>query len=71
MVLGVPSIRILNMTALGPFSWRWPADVESFKRGWIAVADIDGHEARIRHGIGNRIVFWPTTHPHGELSRAT
>ncbi len=45
------------MEALGSFSWRWPLEVESFTRGWVAVAEVDGLELHIRHGIGNRDVF--------------
>jgi uncharacterized HhH-GPD family protein len=52
-----PVIRVLKMEALGSFSWRWPLEVESFTRGWVAVAEVDGLELHIRHGIGNRDVF--------------
>jgi uncharacterized HhH-GPD family protein len=57
LTAAIPTIRLLNMTALGPFSWRWPAGVESFERGWIAVANVDDHEVRVRHGVGRRTVF--------------
>jgi uncharacterized HhH-GPD family protein len=52
-----PVIRVLKMEAIGPFSWRWPLNVEAFTRGWVAVADVDGLEFHIRHGIGDRDVF--------------
>ena len=50
-------IRLVAMTALGPFSWRWPEEAETFDNGWAAVATADGHEFRIRHGIGRRDVY--------------
>ena len=51
------AIRLVAMTALGPFSWRWPEGPEAFERGWAAVATVDGREFRIRHGIGHRDVY--------------
>lgn len=45
------------MTALGPFSWRWPEGLETFESGWAAVASLDGEEFHVRHGIGRRPVF--------------
>jgi uncharacterized HhH-GPD family protein len=45
------------MTALGPFSWRWPEVLEPFERGWAAVATVDGQEFHVRHGIGRRDVY--------------
>lgn len=45
------------MQALGPFSWRWPEDVEHFDRGWSADATVGGFEVRLRHGIGRRDVY--------------
>jgi hypothetical protein len=53
----LPSIRLLTMSALGPFSWRWPATIEHFDRGWAAVATVDGGEFRVRHGVGRRQVY--------------
>jgi uncharacterized HhH-GPD family protein len=53
----VRSIRLASMTAMGPFSWRWPEYLESFERGWAAVATVDGQEVHIRHGIGRRDVY--------------
>ena len=41
----------------GRFSWRWPDRIESYERGWAAVADVDGAEFQIRHGIGRRDAF--------------
>ncbi|MBA4181721.1 MAG: hypothetical protein C0506_14120 [Anaerolinea sp.] len=52
-----PTIRLVQMQALGPFSWRWPEDVEHFDRGWSADAIVDGLEVRLRHGIGRREVY--------------
>jgi hypothetical protein len=52
-----PAIRLVVMTALGPFSWRWPDGLEAFDRGWAAVATADGEEFRIRHGIGRRDAY--------------
>jgi len=34
--------RLISMTAIGPFSWRWPEGIENYERGWVAVADVDG-----------------------------
>lgn len=51
------SIRLVAMTAIGPFAWRWPAGQEAFERGWAAVATVDGREFRARHGIGRRAVY--------------
>jgi hypothetical protein len=42
-----PSIRLMSMTALGPFSWRWPENVENFDRGWAAVASVDDQEIHV------------------------
>lgn len=53
----VPRISVLNHSAIGPFSWRWPTNEEKFERGWFAAAEIDGEEVAIRHGIGHRVVF--------------
>ncbi|WP_169948938.1 hypothetical protein [Microbispora sp. H11081] len=55
--LAIPDIRLITMTALGPFSWRWPDAFESFERGWAAVVTMDGQEFHIRHGIGRRNVY--------------
>jgi hypothetical protein len=52
-----PTIRILNMTSIGAFSWRWPEAVEHFERGWLAVVSAHGSEFQIRHGIGRRDAF--------------
>lgn len=53
----IPSIRVVAMTALGPFSWRWPQETETFDRGWAAVATAGGQEFHVRHGIGCRDVY--------------
>jgi uncharacterized HhH-GPD family protein len=52
-----PAIRLERMTALGPFSWRWPEGLETFESGWAAVASLNGEEFHVRHGIGRRPVF--------------
>lgn len=49
--------KLISATAIGPFSWRWPQGIESYERGWAAIADVDGQEMHIRHGIGTRAVF--------------
>ena len=49
--------RLINTSAIGPFSWRWPEGIESYERGWAAIADVDGTEFQIRHGIGRRDAF--------------
>jgi uncharacterized HhH-GPD family protein len=53
----IPVIRLVAMTALGSFSWRWPEEVETFERGWAAVATADDQEFHVRHGIGRRDVY--------------
>jgi len=49
--------RLINTSAIGRFSWRWPHRIESYERGWAAIADVDGAEFQIRHGIGRRDAF--------------
>lgn len=49
--------KLISVTAIGPFSWRWPEGVESYERGWAAIAEVDGQQLHIRHGIGSRPVF--------------
>lgn len=49
--------RLLSATAIGSFAWRWPGGVETYAHGWLAIADIDGRELHIRHGIGRRGAF--------------
>ncbi len=53
----IPAILLVAMTALGPFSWRWPEEFETFERGWAAVAAVDDQEFRLRHGIGRGDVY--------------
>ena len=55
-----PAIRLERMTALGPFSWRWPEGLETFESGWAAVASLNGEEFHVRPGIGRRPVFGRT-----------
>src|SRR5262249_16858593 len=35
----------------------WPDAVEHFAHGWETVADFDGAELHVRHGIGTRHVY--------------
>jgi uncharacterized HhH-GPD family protein len=49
--------RLISTSAIGPFSWRWPEDVETFERGWAGIAEVDGTEFQIRHGIGRQYRF--------------
>lgn len=49
--------QLVSTTAIGPFSWRWPEGIESYERGWLAIADLDGRELHVRHGIGRRDAF--------------
>lgn len=49
--------RLVSSSAIGPFSWRWPEGVESYDRGWAAIADADGTEFQIRHGLCRRPAF--------------
>jgi uncharacterized HhH-GPD family protein len=50
-------LRLVSTTAIGAFSWRWPEGIESYERGWLAIADLGGRELHIRHGIGRRFAF--------------
>ena len=36
--------RLVNSSAIGPFSWRWPEGVESYDRGGDVIADVGGTE---------------------------
>jgi hypothetical protein len=49
--------RLVSSSAIGPFSWRRPEGVESYDCGWAAIADVDGTEFNIRHGLGRRPTF--------------
>jgi len=49
--------QLVSTTAIGPFSWRWPEGIESYERGWLAIADLGGRELHVRHGIGRRDAF--------------
>jgi len=49
--------RLVNTTAIGPFSWRWPEGIEKYERGWLAIAEVGGREFHIRHGVGRRDAF--------------
>ena len=57
MTLDSACPRLVRVTAIGPFSWRWPEGIENYELGWAAVADVEGTELRIRHGIGRRDAF--------------
>ncbi len=52
-----PSIRLIRMSAIGPFSWGWPEQLERFHRGWIATAEVDGINVHVRHGIRRRTAY--------------
>ena len=52
-----PSIRLIRKLAIGPFSWRWPENVERFDFGWVATAEVDGLQVHVRHGIGHRAAY--------------
>jgi hypothetical protein len=46
--------RLVSSSAIGPFSWRWSEGIENYEHGWAAIADVDGMEFQIRHGICQR-----------------
>jgi hypothetical protein len=52
--------RLVSVSEIGPFSWPWPEGTETYDRGWAAVADVDGIEFRLRHGIARRDTFGRT-----------
>jgi hypothetical protein len=53
--------RLISTSAIGAFSWRWSdGGIENYDRGWAAIANVDGTEFHIRHGIGQRYVFGRT-----------
>lgn len=49
--------KLVSITEIGPFSWRWPEGIEHYDYGWLAIAEIGGRELHIRHGIGRRDAF--------------
>ena len=52
-----PEVAVLSTTRLAPFTYRWPADTESFDRGWDMSVRSGGEAHRVRHGIGHRVVY--------------
>jgi len=50
-------IELVEVSELGPFTYRWPDVVERFGRGWDIVARVDGELVRLRHGLGEREVY--------------
>ncbi len=50
-------IVITKTERLGPFEFRWPANVEPFEGGWDCHVTIDGVPHVVRHGIGQREVY--------------
>jgi hypothetical protein len=55
-----PTVHLIGMGGLGPFSWRWPDADEAYDRGWAAIVEVDGHQYRMRHGVGRRATFGQT-----------
>ncbi len=51
------SLVLHDLVPIGPFDYRWPAELEKFERGWAAVVDIGGRRRNVRHGLGSYIVF--------------
>ena len=50
-------IRLLEMNAIGRFSWKWPAATETFETGWVARVELNDQEFHVRHGIGRRVAY--------------
>ncbi len=49
--------RVIRVTELGSFNWRWPIGTEDFERGYDVVVEYNGCQYDIRHGIGERDVY--------------
>ncbi|HVB45023.1 MAG TPA: hypothetical protein VNF47_20295 [Streptosporangiaceae bacterium] len=49
--------EVTGTKELGSFSFKWPAVVEHFERGWGYQLTIAGGRHRVRHGLGGREVF--------------
>lgn len=54
-VLG--QVQIDDIRALEPFTYRWPVDVEEFQRGWDFTVRDGSEIARVRLGVGHRVVY--------------
>ena len=50
-------LEITRPKRLTPFSFKWPADVEDFERGWECDFTIAGSHHVVRHGVGQRVVY--------------
>ncbi len=50
--------EVSRVQLLGPFDFRWPADVESFEAGWeFTLTASEDQVNRVRHGLGGREVY--------------
>jgi uncharacterized HhH-GPD family protein len=50
-------MRLEDVRAVPAFTYRWPDTTENFDRGWEATVVLEGTRHRLRHGIGNRVVY--------------
>ncbi len=50
-------LELVAVKELGPFTFRWPEDIESFEGGRSFEARIAGARISGRHGIGAREVY--------------
>lgn len=49
--------QINEVRDVGPFTFRWPDQVEEFELGWEIPVRIDGEGHRVRHGLGARTMY--------------
>ena len=50
-------VALLATTPIGPFTFRWPTDLESFAHGWDMTVRAGGSTHRVRLGVGRRVAY--------------
>lgn len=50
-------LQLIDVRESGPFEFRWPELLETFRSGWEGTARQDGGTTRFRHGVGEREVY--------------
>jgi hypothetical protein len=53
----IGEVALVGLERLGPFTYRWPTNVESFERGWNLRVKAGGQTYPVRHGIGRRVAY--------------
>lgn len=54
------TLRRGDVRPTGPFDWRWPEGEEHFASGWDYTVQWSGRTVRVRHGLGERMVYGRT-----------